>query len=89
MHVSLTKWYDCSTNYEGTKLAIALVIAESLCKWCDCGTAPRRSNNYYETKHGSSIFVLSIGPWFFLVVALTVVVLGGVDGEEGRGSSIC
>ena len=29
MHVSLTKWCDCSTNYEGTKLAIALVIAES------------------------------------------------------------
>ena len=29
MHVSLTKWCDCSTNSEGTKLAIALVIAES------------------------------------------------------------
>ena len=29
MHVSLTKWCDCSTNYEGTKFAIALVIAES------------------------------------------------------------
>ena len=29
MYVSLTKWCDCSTNYEGTKLTIALVIAES------------------------------------------------------------
>ena len=60
MHASLTKWCDCSTNYEGTKLAIALVIAES--HYASGVIVALLLEEVIIPKHGSSIFVLSTGP---------------------------
>ena len=77
--VCFTKWCDCSTSYLELNLAIVLVIAES---HCASGVIVAlllegvRIIMELIPKHGSSIFVLSIGACFFLVVALTVVVLG-------------